>query len=97
MATVEVPARHKALVYDNPGSISTKIEEVETPKPGVGEVLVNLTHSGGKSSIWIVLSSEDKTLTSSSLPLGKNSTTISLATVVLTCGIFRVTGHGSYV
>jgi len=46
MATVQVPARHKALVYDKPGSISTKIEEVETPKPGVGEVLVNLTHSG---------------------------------------------------
>ena len=47
MATVQIPSRHKALVYDNPGSISTKIEEVETPKPGVGEVLVNLTHSGG--------------------------------------------------
>jgi len=46
MAAVEVPSRHKALVYDSPGSISTKIEEVETPKPGVGEVLVNLTHSG---------------------------------------------------
>ncbi|OAP54896.1 hypothetical protein AYL99_10596 [Fonsecaea erecta] len=46
MASVQVPARHKACVYDNPGSISTKIEEIETPKPGVGEVLVNLTHSG---------------------------------------------------
>jgi len=46
MAAVQVPARHKALVYDSPGSISTKIEEVETPKPGVGEILVNLTHSG---------------------------------------------------
>jgi alcohol dehydrogenase, propanol-preferring len=50
MAAVEVPSRHKALVYDNPGSISTKIEEVETPKPGVGEILVNLTHSGGMDS-----------------------------------------------
>ena len=49
MGSVEVPSRHKALVYDNPGSVSTKIEEVDTPKPGVGEVLVNLTHSGGTS------------------------------------------------
>ena len=46
MATAEVPSRHKALVYDEPGKISTKIEEIETPKPGVGEVLVHLTHSG---------------------------------------------------
>jgi propanol-preferring alcohol dehydrogenase len=51
MAAVEIPSRHKALVYDNPGSISTKIEEVETPKPGAGELLVNLTHSGGKLSL----------------------------------------------
>lgn len=46
MAAVQVPSRHKALVYDNPGSISTKLEEIDTPKPGSGEVLVNLTHSG---------------------------------------------------
>jgi len=46
MGSVDVPTKHKALVYDNPGSISTKMEEIETPKPGVGEVLVNLTHSG---------------------------------------------------
>jgi hypothetical protein len=42
MASVEVPKKHKALVYDRPGSISTKIEELDTPEPGVGEVLVNL-------------------------------------------------------
>ena len=46
MGSVEVPSRHKALVYDEPGKISTKIEEIETPKPGVGEVLVHLTHTG---------------------------------------------------
>ena len=46
MATVDIPSRHKALVYDEPGKISTKIEEIDTPKPGVGEVLVHLTHSG---------------------------------------------------
>lgn len=42
MATTEVPSKQKALVYDKPGSISTKIEEIDTPKPGVGEVLINL-------------------------------------------------------
>lgn len=46
MASVQVPARHKAVIYDQPGKLSTKIEEIETPKPGGGEVLVNLTHSG---------------------------------------------------
>lgn len=42
MGSVEVPKKHKAVVYDKPGSISTKVEEVDTPEPGVGEVLVNL-------------------------------------------------------
>lgn len=46
MTEVQIPTHHKALVYDNPGHISTKIETIETPKPGVGEVLINLTHSG---------------------------------------------------
>jgi alcohol dehydrogenase, propanol-preferring len=46
MADVQIPSTHKALVYDEPGKISTKIEEIETPKPAHGEVLVNLTHSG---------------------------------------------------
>jgi hypothetical protein len=38
--------RYKAVVYDKPGTISTKIEELETPEPGPGDVLVRLTHSG---------------------------------------------------
>ena len=42
MTSVEVPKKHKAVVYDKPGSISTKIEEIDTPEPGVGEILVNL-------------------------------------------------------
>jgi propanol-preferring alcohol dehydrogenase len=46
MATVDIPKKHKALVYDKPGSISTKIEELDVPEPGPGEVLINLTHSG---------------------------------------------------
>ncbi|KAK8044861.1 alcohol dehydrogenase II [Apiospora rasikravindrae] len=42
----KVPKTHKACVYDNPGSCSIAIREVETPEPGPGEVLVQLTHSG---------------------------------------------------
>ncbi|OCK74272.1 GroES-like protein [Lepidopterella palustris CBS 459.81] len=46
MASVEIPKTYKAAVYDKPGSISTKIEMLETPEPGPGQVLINLTHSG---------------------------------------------------
>ncbi|KAI9696916.1 MAG: hypothetical protein M1820_007991 [Bogoriella megaspora] len=46
MAEVEIPKTYKACVYDNPGSISTKVEELPTPEPGPGQVLINLTHSG---------------------------------------------------
>ncbi|KAF2131043.1 alcohol dehydrogenase-like protein [Dothidotthia symphoricarpi CBS 119687] len=42
----EIPKKYKAAVYDKPGSISTKIEELDMPEPGPGEVLINLTHSG---------------------------------------------------
>ncbi|CAG8960003.1 hypothetical protein HYFRA_00013191 [Hymenoscyphus fraxineus] len=46
MTELEVPKSHLALVYDAPGSISVKTVEVDTPEPGVGEVLVRLTHTG---------------------------------------------------
>ncbi|KAI9761637.1 MAG: hypothetical protein M4579_000871 [Chaenotheca gracillima] len=46
MASPTIPKTYKALVYDQPGTISTKIEDHDTPEPGPGEVLVNLTHSG---------------------------------------------------
>jgi propanol-preferring alcohol dehydrogenase len=42
MAEVEIPKKYKAAVYDKPGSISTKIVELDTPEPGAGEVLINL-------------------------------------------------------
>ncbi len=42
MASVEVPKKHKACIYDKPGTISTTVEEIDTPEPGFGEVLVNL-------------------------------------------------------
>lgn len=44
--SVAIPSKHKALIYDDPGHVSTKVEYVDTPKPGVGELLVRLTHSG---------------------------------------------------
>lgn len=41
-AQVQIPQTYKAAVYDQPGKISTKIEELKTPEPGPGEVLINL-------------------------------------------------------
>ncbi|KAL6716299.1 hypothetical protein ACLMJK_005865 [Lecanora helva] len=43
---VDIPKQQKAAVYDAPGKISTKIETVDVPEPGPGEVLIHLTHSG---------------------------------------------------
>ncbi|KAF2090275.1 GroES-like protein [Saccharata proteae CBS 121410] len=42
----DLPQKYKAAIYDKPGSISTKIVELDMPEPGAGEVLINLTHSG---------------------------------------------------
>jgi propanol-preferring alcohol dehydrogenase len=42
MGSVDLPKKYKAAVYDKPGSISTKIEELDMPEPGPGEVLINL-------------------------------------------------------
>ena len=38
----EIPKQYKACVYDDPGRISTKIETLDMPEPGPGEVLINL-------------------------------------------------------
>jgi propanol-preferring alcohol dehydrogenase len=38
----DIPKKYKAAVYDKPGTISTKIEELDTPEPGPGEVLIRL-------------------------------------------------------
>ncbi|KAJ2980739.1 hypothetical protein NQ176_g2458 [Zarea fungicola] len=43
---MELPATYKAAVYDEPGTISTKIVELPMPEPAEGEVLIKLTHSG---------------------------------------------------
>lgn len=42
MASVEVPTKQKAVVYDEPGKVSTKVVEIDVPEPGNGEVLINL-------------------------------------------------------
>ncbi|KAJ6145545.1 hypothetical protein N7470_009440 [Penicillium chermesinum] len=46
MAAPEIPKKQKAVIYDQPGTISTKVVELDVPEPGNGEVLINLTHSG---------------------------------------------------
>ncbi|KAI3324785.1 alcohol dehydrogenase-like protein [Xylariaceae sp. AK1471] len=46
MSTTDIPKTHKACVYDKPGSCSIAIDDVPTPEPAPGEVLVKLTHSG---------------------------------------------------
>lgn len=42
----DIPKKYKAAVYDKPGTISTKVVELDTPEPGIGELLIRLTHSG---------------------------------------------------
>ncbi|KAJ5528870.1 hypothetical protein N7527_002263 [Penicillium freii] len=46
MAAPEIPTKQKAVIYDQPGTVSTKVVELDVPEPGTGEVLINLTHSG---------------------------------------------------
>lgn len=38
----DIPKKYKAIVYDKPGTISTKIKQLDTPEPGPGDVLVRL-------------------------------------------------------
>jgi hypothetical protein len=42
----DLPKKYKALVYDEPGKVSTKVVELDMPEPGPGEILVNISHSG---------------------------------------------------
>ena len=41
-ADVQIPSTYKALVYDKPGELSLKLDELKTPEPGPGEVLIKL-------------------------------------------------------
>lgn len=38
----DLPKKYKACIYDKPGSVSTKVVELDLPEPGPGEVLINL-------------------------------------------------------
>ena len=38
----DIPKQYKACVYNDPGKVSTKIEMLDMPEPGPGEVLINL-------------------------------------------------------
>ncbi|KAF2460333.1 chaperonin 10-like protein [Lineolata rhizophorae] len=58
MADIQIPKTYKAAVYDKPGTISTKIETLETPEPGPGQVLINLTHSGVCHSDFGIMTSK---------------------------------------
>ena len=42
----EIPVKHKAAIFSNPGTTQTEVIEVDTPEPTQGEVLIKLTHSG---------------------------------------------------
>ena len=42
MAEVVIPTKQKAAIYDQPGTVSTKVVELDVPDPGPGEVLINL-------------------------------------------------------
>lgn len=42
MAAPEIPKTQKAAIYDQPGTVSTKVVDLEVPEPGSGEVLINL-------------------------------------------------------
>lgn len=42
MATVDIPTKQKAVIFDQPGTVSTKVVEIDVPEPGAGEVLINL-------------------------------------------------------
>ncbi|KGO55440.1 Alcohol dehydrogenase, C-terminal [Penicillium expansum] len=44
--TIIIPKQHRAIIYDQPGTVSTKVVLVDTPEPGLGQVLIRLTHSG---------------------------------------------------
>lgn len=42
MSSIDLPKTYKAVIYDEPGKVSTKVVDMDMPEPGPGEVLVNL-------------------------------------------------------
>lgn len=37
-----IPSKYKAMIYDQPGKISTKLVELDMPEPDAGDVLIKL-------------------------------------------------------
>lgn len=37
-----IPEKYKAAIYDDPGTISTKVVEKDVPEPAAGDVLIKL-------------------------------------------------------
>ncbi|KAI4209441.1 MAG: hypothetical protein LQ351_007627 [Letrouitia transgressa] len=60
MAEEKVPRQHKAVVYDEPGKLSTKIVMVDTPAPGAGEVLDQI---GGHEGVGVIVRMGPETAT----------------------------------
>ena len=42
-AKYDIPQKYKAIVYDKPGTISTKIVELDTPEPGPVSQVIGAT------------------------------------------------------
>jgi propanol-preferring alcohol dehydrogenase len=42
-SSIDLPNQHKAAVYDKPGAVSTEVKLIDTPEPGYGQVLINLS------------------------------------------------------
>ncbi|KAL4996045.1 alcohol dehydrogenase 2 [Aspergillus recurvatus] len=62
MAAPEIPKKQKAAIYDKPGTVSTKVVELDVPEPGDNEVLINLTHSGVCHSDFSIMANTWKLL-----------------------------------
>ncbi|MCJ1311093.1 hypothetical protein MMC25_004763 [Agyrium rufum] len=62
MGEPNIPSEHKACIYASPGKNAISIKQVPTPKPGPGQVLINLTHSGVCFSDMAVMTNGWKTL-----------------------------------
>lgn len=60
---LSIPSTHKGCIYDSPGRISTRVvEDLPTPPPGPGQLLIRLTHSGVCHSDLAVMLSNWATL-----------------------------------
>jgi hypothetical protein len=71
MASSDLPKKYKAIIYDKPGSISTKIEELDMPEPGPGEVLINLCVSLSTTFLSILPNYVSPSVTTSLIDVGR--------------------------